>query len=203
MKEKILGLIAGYLLKHYYLIFIRFEERFENPRDKEKFFKAFEKPIPKKDKLIIAFFHQDELALIPYFINKNIAVLVSPSKDGEIMCSAIDYLGYQSVRGSSNKKPVAGLLAAIKKTLKGYNFAMAVDGPKGPIYKVKEGVIKISEKAQTQIIPIRAELSRFYLFKKAWNQARLPMPFSKVIVHIGSIDFYTKETLEEKIISLE
>lgn len=199
MKQKIIGLIAAFIIKTYYQLFIFFKVTFEHEEDRAKFFAAYEHKHPKEKALVLAFFHQDELVLIPYFINKNLCALVSSSKDGEIMHTALNELGLTTVRGSSSKKSVAGLLAAIKKVKQGYNFAIAVDGPKGPIYEVKEGVIKISEKSGYPIVPIRGHVGRHYLFKKAWNQARIPMPFSTVTLHVGKIDFYNKESLQEKL----
>lgn len=202
MKEKILGLIAAFIIKSYYLIFIRYQVEFEDEADRELFFESYSLKHPENKTLIMAFYHQDELALIPNFINKNVCALVSSSKDGEIMHSALMHLGFQTVRGSSNKKPIAGLIAAIKKAKQGYNFAVAVDGPRGPIYEIKEGVLKISEKTGYPIIPVRAAISKYYLFKKAWNQARLPLPFSTVTINVGKIDFYNKDTLDKKLRSL-
>src|SRR5690606_19422694 len=127
---KIFGLMASLFIRFLGLTF-RYKLIFKNEGDKEFFLKATKrKTLKENSQILIAFFHQDELALIPYFKNKYFSVLVSHSKDGQIMTNAIKRLGIEAVRGSSSRGAVAGLIASIKKVNEGYNFALAVDGPK-------------------------------------------------------------------------
>ena len=145
---------------------------------------------------IYAFWHQDEMALIPKFAGKNIGVLVSHSKDGTILATALELLGYQTVRGSSSKKAVAGFLSSLRLLTQGHKLALAIDGPRGPIYQAKEGVIRLSQKSSRPIVPVKSFPQRFYLFAKAWSKNRLPLPFSRVDVVFGAPSMYQKEELE-------
>lgn len=192
MKYKIISLIASLLLRLIRLT-CRYEIRFKKSSDKE---------IIKSKQFLLAFFHQDEIALIPYFKNKNIAVLVSMSKDGEIMRKIADTFNYHVVRGSSSKGAVKGLIAAIKVVRNGKSFAMAVDGPRGPIFKVKDGICAINKKTLIPIIPARVQYSSVKTFEKSWNKAKLPIPFSKIIINIGASANYTKEELEAQLLEL-
>lgn len=131
------------------------------------------------------------------------AVLVSLSKDGELMKRIAEKLGFATVRGSSSKGAARGLLAAIKKVREGYHFAIAVDGPRGPIYKVKEGLPAISRKTEIPIIPVRAFPSRAKIFRKSWNQAKLPMPFSTIELRFGNIAVYESVELEKELSKLQ
>lgn len=203
MREKILGFIASLFIRLLGLTF-RYKLVFKHEKDKEMFFKAIKrKSLDQNSPILLAFFHQDELALIPYFQNKYFSVLVSHSKDGEIMTNAIKRLGIEAVRGSSSRGAVAGLIASIKKVKDGYNFALAVDGPKGPIYEVKEGICAIQKKTMIPIAPIRAHVSRAYIFEKAWNKAKLPYPFAKIEIHIAQIaSDYTTESLQKSLKTL-
>jgi hypothetical protein len=151
---------------------------------------------PQKNNVIFAFWHQDELALLPLFHDLKVVAMVSLSKDGTIMSTALEQFGYQPVRGSSHRGGLAAFIAGLKKVKTGFSFTMAVDGPKGPIYKVKEGIIAMSQKSGRPILPVRAYPERFFLFKKAWNQARLPLPFSKIKIKVGKCDDYQRASLE-------
>ena len=201
MKEKIIGLIL-FLFYRIYSWTFRYRYFYES---KEQFDEVnalnCKKPRPNKN-CVIAFWHQDELSLIPCFANKGIVAMVSYSKDGTIMATALTLLGYRIVRGSSKRKAVSGFLAAYKMIKKGYNFSTAVDGPRGPIYKAKDGIIRMSEKSKLPIFPMRSFPHRFYCFKKAWNKAKLPIPFTRVDVVIGNAEIYSREALEEKLNSL-
>jgi len=200
--QKFAGLLAGFLYKIYASTF-RYELHFENEADKRLVFEDLSTPRPHFGKnLIYACFHQDDLSCLPYFADKGIVILISQSKDGQILASAVEHMGYETVRGSSHRGAVAGLLALMKKCKEGYSLTIAVDGPKGPIYRVKEGITNVSEKSQRPIVPVRAHVHSKKVFEKSWNKATLPLPFSKVTILIGKIDFYTTTSLEEKMLSL-
>lgn len=202
LKEQFAGLLAGFLYKIYSSTY-RYHLHFEDETDRKAFFEDIAIQGKNKDRnLIYACFHQDDLSCLPYFANKNICILISNSKDGQILASAVEYLGYQTVRGSSHRGGVAGLLAGMKKVIEGYKMTIAVDGPRGPIYKVKEGITALSQKSKRPIVPVRAHVKHGKIFQKSWNKATLPYPFTKIVIKIGKINFYSTQELEEKMISL-
>lgn len=200
--QKLAGLLAGFLYKTYASTF-RYELDFEDPSDKKIFFEdlSYRDAHPGKN-LIYACFHQDDLSCLPYFANNNIVILISNSKDGQILASAVEHMGYQTVRGSSHRGGVAGLLAGMRKVIDGHKMTIAVDGPRGPIYKVKEGITAVSDKSKRPIVPVRGYPQWKFVFKKSWNKATLPYPFTKIVLKIGKIDFYTTQGLEDKMKSL-
>lgn len=200
--QQFAGLMAGFLYKLYASTY-RYVVKFEDESDKKIFFEDLStREASPGTNLIYACFHQDDLSCLPYFSDRNICILISQSKDGQILASAVEHMGYQTVRGSSHRGGVAGLLAGMRKVMEGHKMTIAVDGPKGPIYKVKDGITAMSEKAKRPIVPVRAEVERKFVFKKSWNKATLPLPFSKVIIHVGKIGFYSTESLEQKMKSL-
>ncbi len=202
MKEKLPGLI-GYLIVRIIGMTLRYELHFESNQDKEIFYLHYNQKEPTQDtRYLLAFFHQDELCLLNFFRNRNMSVLISISKDGEIMYNAARYLGYCPVRGSSSKKAVAGLIAAIRKVKAGYKMAFAVDGPRGPIYKVKDGICAVAKKTETPIVPVRAIASNQKIFEKSWNKAKFPKPFSKIDIYVAPAKIYTTDELEQTLINL-
>lgn len=201
--QKMAGLLAGFLYKTYASTF-RYELDFENPSDRKMFFEDLSSLEPQPGKnLIYACFHQDDLSCLPYFSSKNICILISNSKDGQILASAVEYMGYQTVRGSSHRGGVAGLLAGMRRVIEGHKLTIAVDGPRGPIYKVKEGITAVSEKAKRPIVPVRGFPKNKIVFHKSWNKATLPLPFTKIILKIGTIGFYSTQELEDKMKALK
>lgn len=201
--QKIAGLLAGFLFKIYSSTF-RYEIQFENEADKTLFFEnaSTKDPNPGRN-IIYACFHQDDMSCLPYFKDLNICILISRSKDGQILASATEYLGYQTVRGSSHRGAVAGLLAGMKKVAEGYKMTIAVDGPRGPVFKVKEGITAVANKFGRPIAPVRSYVEHKKVFENSWNKATLPFPFTKIILMIGEIKAYTTQDLEEKLLSLK
>ena len=102
-------------------------------------------------------FHNNALLAISgnKFIENGYA-LTSQSKDGELVARFAASFGIKAVRGSSNKGGKEALIELLKVTRKGGRVAFAVDGPKGPIYKVKPGIIYLSRKLAVPILPFSA-----------------------------------------------
>jgi lysophospholipid acyltransferase (LPLAT)-like uncharacterized protein len=200
--ERFAGLLAGFLYKAYSSTY-RYELSFEDAADKKVFFEALSgRDANPETNLIYACFHQDDLSCLPYFADRNICILISNSKDGQILASAVEFMGYQTIRGSSHRGGVAGLLAGMRKVIEGHKMTIAVDGPRGPIYKVKEGITAVSEKSKRPIVPVRGYPKNKFVFKKSWNKATLPYPFAKIILKIGKITFYSTQELEDTMKSL-
>jgi lysophospholipid acyltransferase (LPLAT)-like uncharacterized protein len=141
-----------------------------------------ERRLQKKISLM-AHWHGDELPLLRWIGFYNVATLVSTSKDGDLMNFVAQREGAMTSRGSSTRSSVGGTLALLR-IMKKFNrsCSMAVDGPKGPIYKAKPGVFEISRALDAPIFAGGAACDRAWHFTKAWNQAVLPKPFSKVVI---------------------
>lgn len=132
-----------------------------------------------------SFWHGDELVLVGYYSYRKLAVLSSLSKDGTLMARTLTLLGYQVFRGSSSKGGARGLIGLIRAVKEGSQSAMAVDGPRGPIYVVKPGVIELARKTGQPIIPLRTRCDRAWRFPRSWNKTYLPKPFARVEVEYG------------------
>jgi len=135
---------------------------------------------------LYAHWHGDELLLVGSAIGRRMVIMVSRSKDGELMRRLAQWLGFHVVRGSSTRGGAGGLKGMIDAVIKEkYDASVAVDGPRGPIYKVKPGVLKLAQQTGCPIIPAASAASRRHIFKKAWNRCYLPLPFSKCVVVYG------------------
>ncbi|WP_426710117.1 lysophospholipid acyltransferase family protein [Cetobacterium sp. SF1] len=134
------------------------------------------------------------------------AVLASPSKDGELISIPMEKMGFNVVRGSSGKDSVKSVIALLKLVKKGYNAGTPLDGPKGPIYEVKHGMLYLAQKSGNPIIPIGAAFDKKWIFEKTWDKIQLPKFFSKcvcvlgkpiVIPEDGNLEEYAKLIKEE------
>lgn len=135
---------------------------------------------------IFAFWHNKLLG--PTICLRHIekkAGLASPSKDGELISVPLEKMGFTMIRGSSDKNSIASVLGLLKAIKKGYSIGTPVDGPKGPIYEVKPGLIYLAQKSQRYIIPTGTAYSNKWIFKKAWDKFQFPKLFAKVVFIIG------------------
>ncbi len=203
MKEKLAGLLISIIYRTLTAT-ARYELQFDSEEDRKSILEDLAITGPSsKYGYIYSFFHQDELSLLKRFQNKKIAGMCSPSKDGMIMGTVMEELGFIPVRGSSNKRPIAAFIESLKLIKQGYKYGIAVDGPRGPIFEVKPGVIKLSEKANRPIVPHVAIPEKYIQSQKAWNKIKLPLPFTKIVIKFGKVGFYTQESLERTLKELK
>ena len=141
----------------------------------------------------IAHWHGDELALLPRFGHIGPTILVSHSKDGEIMARGATVLGYRVTRGSSTRGAVGGLLALIKAVREGHMVVLAVDGPQGPRGVCKPGIIRVAQKSGVPLFPVGVAGSARFVFKKSWNRTYLPLPFSRQVVFVDKPLYFPKK----------
>lgn len=158
-----------------------------------------------KGKIIYAFWHGEQFPLAYFFKDKNICLITSLSQDGNYQTKIVKKLGYQVVRGDNRRGGVKGLLSLIEKINQGFDVALAIDGPLGPIYEPKPGVIYLAKKTKQAIIPISIKIEKAKIFEKAWDKYIFPKPFSKGTIFIGDPIFIDKneKNIEGKRIELK
>jgi hypothetical protein len=109
----------------------------------------------------------------------------SESRDGEIQAGILKYFGFNVVRGSSKRKGERALLGLVDGLRKGRDIALAVDGPRGPIYEAKQGITYLAGKLNKPIVPVSTSAKRFWILEKIWDKYLLPRPFSKGVIVYG------------------
>ncbi len=135
---------------------------------------------PHRPPIIFAHWHSDDLSMIGPHRNKGHTILVSQSRDGDLLAHALEHLGYRTIRGSSTRGGARGLLQLIQSVRSGADTVVTVDGPTGPRGIVKPGIIMLSLKTGAPIQTLGAQASRKFVFRNSWSQTFLPAPFSKV-----------------------
>lgn len=158
-------------------------------------------PRPEKPCIHI-FWHRNIIPLLYLHRHQNIAILISPSKDGELIAGPAELFGYKNIRGSSTKQGVAALHKFLK-IAGNYNLAITPDGPKGPREHLKKSVLFIAYHTKLPLIPVAVDIDREWLFH-TWDLFRVPKPKSRIHVSYGK-PFYvkTKEELETTLPSLQ
>jgi lysophospholipid acyltransferase (LPLAT)-like uncharacterized protein len=128
---------------------------------------------------ILAFWHR-HLLLMPYaYQGKRISVLVSQSKDGELIARTVARLGIDSSRGSSSRGGIAGMRSLLRKAEEGWDIAFTPDGPRGPLREVQPGVILAAAATGLPILPVAVAATRAKLLR-SWDRFVVPLPFSTV-----------------------
>ncbi len=174
---KAFSLFVYYFVRLYCLTF-RFEVHNE---------KRWQMLLKEGKTVLLCAWHQQFFSAIRHFkkySKYNPALMISRSKDGELIAGVANRTGWHTARGSSSR---GGKQATDKmiQHLNEFKFgAHIVDGPTGPIGKVKPGIVKIANKTGAIIVPFYT-LSDNAWFFNSWDRFMLPKPFSKVYLIFG------------------
>jgi lysophospholipid acyltransferase (LPLAT)-like uncharacterized protein len=146
---------------------------------------SFIGPMPPSGPVVFAFHHGRQFGLLRYPHEGEVTVLSSLSRDGTLQARVLRALGYAVVRGSSSRGGAAGLLALVRCLRRGSAAALAVDGPRGPLGKVKPGVVGLAASTGATIVPVAASASRGWRLHRSWDRFFIPAPWSRVVLVSG------------------
>jgi len=145
---------------------------------------GFRKFLQDGNRVIAGVWHQRILGVLNYagqFGGYKPSVMISRSRDGELIARLIERLHFRPVRGSSSSHGREAL-AAMVHDLKEHPFAVhALDGPTGPRGVVKAGLIRMAQLSGASIVPVYISCSRFWQLR-SWDRFIIPKPFSTVRV---------------------
>lgn len=154
---------------------------------------------------VFAFWHRSLLACAHRFRGLDIAILISPSFDGELIARTVELLGFRAVRGSSSRGGAAGLRTMRLAYAAGHRCAFTSDGPRGPVFVAKPGAAQLANSVTP--LPLRPQtpseaqqpepeagspsgtwVGCFYALPvrawqlRSWDRFLIPKPFSRVLL---------------------
>lgn len=114
------------------------------------------------------------------------AVLISHSRDGAFVTAIARGIGYQHfVRGSFGR---GGSQASrhILDILQHQSVLVTADGPRGPRYWIKPGLVRLAALANVPIIPLSASCHwPLAQLLRSWDHFVAPNAFSPTAIHFG------------------
>jgi len=110
--------------------------------------------------------------------------LVSGSVDGELPEQVARAWGAEVIRGSANQSGALALRDMQDMMKRGYSIVTTADGPRGPIYEIKPGVIVMARIGGVPILPIACAADRAWYMDR-WDNFMVPKPFSRVVLAVG------------------
>ncbi|UCG63521.1 MAG: lysophospholipid acyltransferase family protein [Deltaproteobacteria bacterium] len=110
-------------------------------------------------------------------------VLFSSSRDGDLLADFAKKVGVIPARGSSTRGGKEGFdqLVGFLNT-GGRVVATVADGPQGPAFRAKPGLVRIAQKSGVHIMPFTWSATKVWMFTKAWDKMIIPKPFSRIVV---------------------
>ncbi|MGH7668143.1 MAG: lysophospholipid acyltransferase family protein, partial [Gemmatimonadaceae bacterium] len=134
--------------------------------------------------VIYAIWHGELLPALWTHRGRDISVLISEHRDGEIIARVAHFLGFRTVRGSTTRGASRALIGLVRELDAGYAVAITPDGPKGPHHSFAAGALLISQRSNRPILPVGIHASRAWRLD-SWDRFVLPKPFARIIVQYG------------------
>ena len=148
--------------------------------------------------ILFVSWHQGLLYYVYHFRNRNGIIMVSQSKDGEIIARVLRLFGFQSARGSSTrggKQALDVMIDIINRTQ--CSGGLVADAPRGPFGVAKVGIIKMARETGLPLIPVMWWARRKIMFK-SWDKTAVPLPFTRIVFFYEQPIYVPPETTREQ-----
>jgi lysophospholipid acyltransferase (LPLAT)-like uncharacterized protein len=127
--------------------------------------------------------------------DRQLAALVSASKDGGLLAHILELFHVEPVRGSSSRRGAQALRELVGWGERGRDLAITPDGPRGPCYTVRDGVIATAQLTGFPIVPAAYRLN-WKIRVKSWDRLQIPLPFARCDVTTGRVFRVPREATE-------
>lgn len=135
-------------------------------------------------RLLAVFWHGKYLPLFPLLAGRKASIFTTPCFRGRIVAEICRQFGYNChfVPSAGGKPARAAMVDAMRFS---NAAAFAIDGPLGPAHKVKRGAFEISAELGFALLPVSASARRRLIFRRRWDHAEIPWPFTRVALTVG------------------
>ncbi|RMF44963.1 MAG: DUF374 domain-containing protein, partial [Deltaproteobacteria bacterium] len=130
------------------------------------------------ENVILAFWHDQLLLMALGYRGPGARILISQSKDGELIARVMKRLGHEAVRGSSSRGGREAFREMMKLAQEPVDIVFTPDGPRGPRHQLKDGVVQLARMTGRPVVPMAFVVSRGHRFG-SWDRFLLPFPFSR------------------------
>lgn len=148
-------------------------------------------------RVLLCGWHQQFFAAIRHFKTYSIyspSLMISQSRDGDIIAEIAKRSGWHPVRGSSSRNGGRALREMVEKLKTSGLAAHIVDGPTGPAGIVKSGAVSLARSTGAVIVPFYTSSDQAWYFH-SWDHFMLPKPFAEVHLRFGDmLDFSSGES---------
>jgi hypothetical protein len=105
--------------------------------------------------------------------------LVSASRDGALLSALFSAVGINTVRGSSSRLGHEAASALVEVLRDGNDVGITPDGPRGPVYEMKDGALTVARRVQAVVMLLGMDFESSWR-APSWDGLHVPWPFSRV-----------------------
>jgi lysophospholipid acyltransferase (LPLAT)-like uncharacterized protein len=147
--------------------------------------------------VVLTAWHGMTMMLAGFFLNhyddaQKLLIILPDDWHGEVLQVWINKMGARPfpmpLTGDGGMAAARQLARLVKLMREGNDAYITPDGPEGPAYQVKPGVVYLAQKTGATILPLGAYTRTAYRVNR-WDQYAAPYPFSRLSLVIGeSVD---------------
>ena len=143
---------------------------------------------------IISCWHENAFISLSLRKPKDISILVSKSKDGDLARGITFFNGWTAVRGSSSKGGQEALdeYREFLKENPTYSVGVTVDGPRGPRHEPKRGAFELARMSGRPVVPFLPVAKKNKILK-TWDKMKIPSIFQTYYYIFGEPIFISKD----------
>ena len=145
----------------------------------------YDEAVRRGKNFIVTFWHREIFPAVWYWRKRGMVVMVSQNFDGEFIARVIHRHGYATARGSSSRGAARVLVEMVRTLRQGLEAAVTPDGPHGPRFVAKPGVVQLARLSGACILCFHIVPRRSWVFRKSWDQTEFPRPFSRAAIFIA------------------
>ena len=148
----------------------------------------YEESVKKYGHVIFAVWHQQTFVPIFYYRNRNLSLITIHGTRGDIITHVAERLGYRVVRLPKPEEAGRGvkrMVEFVQAVKQGSDACVAFDGPAGPAFCARPGVVYLSQQTGFPILPIAVDARPKWIARHRWDRYFIPLPFSRTIIAVG------------------
>lgn len=137
------------------------------------------------EQAILTFWHNRQLMVPLVTFGRRVCILISQHRDGELATQVLAGWGIATVRGSATRGAIAAYRRLVDAYRRGDSVVVVPDGPRGPCYVAKPGVIRLARAVDAPIYPMAYAADRVRRLR-SWDRMLVPLPFARITVAVGA-----------------
>ena len=134
---------------------------------------------------ILCFWH-GRILMMPHCWprDRDIHMLISQHRDGQIIARTVGHFGIKTVAGSSSRGGAQALRAMVKALKAGDCVGITPDGPRGPRMRASDGAVALARLSGVPIIPATFGAARGRVLQ-SWDRFLVAWPFGRGVIVWG------------------
>ncbi len=140
--------------------------------------------LARQERLLVVFWHTKHISLFPLVEGFDAWILTNRSFRGQVIAALAGHFGYHSItldhkHGQELQELLDGLLQ------KHSCLAIAVDGPLGPLHRVRPSLVRLASQLKLLVVPLSVAAQPKIVMRGRWDKMEIPLPFSRVLFGVG------------------